>query len=94
MQEVTTLMADGGFENAARNLACSHGVAHERRYHEMNQVIGLLKDMQFDPIMTEATSRFFKRSTDLQLSQDFTGKPELMDDLIETLLHYTSPGHS
>jgi len=57
-------------------------------------VIGLLKDMQFDPIMTEATSRFFKRSTDLQLSQDFTGAPELMDDLIETLLHYTSPGHS
>ena len=94
MQEVTTLMADGGFENAARNWVCSHGVAHERRYHEMNQVIDLLRDMQFDPIMTEATSRFFKRSTDLQLSQDFTGKPELMDDLIETLLHYTSPGHS
>ncbi len=75
MQEVTTLMADGGFENAARNWVCSHGVAHERRYHEMNQVIDLLRDMQFDPIMTEATNRFFKRSTDLQLSQDFTGNP-------------------
>ncbi len=46
--------------------------------------------MQFDPIMAEATNRFFKRSTDLQLSRDFAGKPELMDDVIETLLHHTS----
>ena len=35
--------------------------------------------------MTEATNRFFKRSTDLQLSQDFAGKPESMGDVIETL---------
>ncbi len=75
MQEVTTLMADGGFENAARNWVFSHGVAYERRYHEMTQVIDLLRDMQFDPNKTEATKRFFKRSTDLQLSQDFTGNP-------------------
>ncbi len=57
-------------------------------------MIDLLRDMQFDPIMAEATNRFFKRSTDLQLSQDFAGKPELIDDVIETLLHYTSQGHS
>ncbi len=86
--------AGSTFAKALADAGAVHGVAHERRYHEMNQVIDLLKDMQFDPIMTEATNRFFKRSTDLQLSQDFTGKPELMDDLIETLLHYTSPGHS
>lgn len=60
----------------------------------MNQVIDLLKDMQFDPIMTEATIRFFMRSTGLQLPQDFAGKPELMDDVVETLLHRTSQGHS
>jgi 3-hydroxyisobutyrate dehydrogenase-like beta-hydroxyacid dehydrogenase len=93
-QEVATLMTERGFEDVASNWVCSHGVAHERRYHEMNQVIDLLKDMQLDPIMTEATSRFFKRSTDLRLSQDFAGKPELMDDVIETLLRRTSPGHS
>jgi hypothetical protein len=57
-------------------------------------VIDLLKDVQFDPIMTEATTRFFKRSTDLGLSQDFAGKPELMDDVIEALLRRTSQRHS
>lgn len=92
-QEVTTLMAEGGFEEVARNWIRSHGVAHERRYHEMVQVIDLLKDMQFDPIMTEATTRFFKRSTDLGLSQDFPGKPELMDEVIEALLRNTSQRH-
>jgi hypothetical protein len=44
--------------------------------------------MQFDPIMTDATTRFFKRSTDLQLSRDFASKPELMDDVIEALLRF------
>ncbi len=56
----------------------------------MVQVIDLLKDMQFDPIMTEATTRFLKRSTDLGLSQDFPDKPELTDDVIEALLRRTS----
>jgi 3-hydroxyisobutyrate dehydrogenase-like beta-hydroxyacid dehydrogenase len=92
--EVATLMAERGFEDVVRNWVCSHGVAHERRYHEMIQVIDLLKDMQFDPIMTEATTRLFKRSTDLQLSRDFASKPELMDDVIEALLRRTSQRHS
>ncbi|MDH3670329.1 MAG: NAD(P)-binding domain-containing protein [Gammaproteobacteria bacterium] len=93
-QEVATLMTERGFEDVARNWVCSHGVAHERRYHEMVQVIDLLKHMQFDPIMTEATNRFFERSTDLQLSRDFVGKPDLMDDVIEALLRHTSQRHS
>jgi 3-hydroxyisobutyrate dehydrogenase-like beta-hydroxyacid dehydrogenase len=93
-QEVTMLMTERGFEDVARNWVCSHAVAYERRYHEMNQVIDLLKDMQLDPIMTEAANRFFKRSTDLGLSQDFASRPDLMDDVIETLLRRTSPGHS
>lgn len=82
------------FAKALADAGAVHGVGHERRYHDMNQVIDLLKDMQFDPIMTEATIRFFKRSTDLQLPQDFAGKPKLMDDVIETLLHYMSQGYS
>ena len=85
-QEVTTLMADGRFESVARNWVCSHAVAHDRRYHEMVQVNDLLKDMQFEPVMTEATSRFFRRSTECHLADDFTAKPELMDDVIGALL--------
>ena len=86
--------AGSTFAKALADAGAVHGVAHERRYHEMNQVIDLLRDMQFDPIMAEATNRFFKRSTDLQLSRDFAGKLELMDDVIETLLYYMSQGYS
>jgi len=89
-QEVTTLMTDHRFEDVARNWVCSHGVAYERRYHEMVQVVDLLNDMQLDPVMTEATNRFFKRSTELRLGDDFASKPELMDDVVEALLQRLS----
>ena len=93
-QEITTLMAGGSFEGVASNWVCSHGVAHERRYHEMEQVIDLLEKMQFDPIMTNATTRFFKRSTDFGLDQEFASKPEMMDVVIEKLLRRISLEHS
>jgi len=65
-------------------------VAHDRRYHEMVQVNDLLRDMQFEPVMTEATRRFFRRSIELHLADDFSGKPELMDDVIGALLRRIS----
>ena len=90
--EVTTLMSRSGFESVARNWICSHGVAHERRYHEMNQVTELLADMGVDPIMTAATTRFFERSTALRLHRHFDSRPDQIDPVIEALLQLTSEG--
>ena len=53
------------------------------------QVQALLDEMRIDPVMTEATRRFFERSTTLGLAGDFTGKPESMRDVIVTLLRRT-----
>ena len=89
-QEVTTLLAENSFDDVARNWVCSHGVAHKRRYHEMAQVSDLLSEMNVEAIMTDATTAFFKRSNDLDLSQDFVGKPDRMDDVIEALLRRVS----
>lgn len=88
-REVTTLLAENDFDQVSRNWVCSHGVAHERRYHEMVQVAALLSNMKIDAIMTDATTAFFKRSVDLDLDQDFSRKPEDMDAVIEALLRRT-----
>lgn len=84
-QEVTSLFEMNNFQDIAKNWVCSHAVANERRYHEMIQVVDLLKDMKLDPVMTNATLAFFKRSVDWKISQDFPQKPSEMDKLIEDL---------
>ena len=56
----------------------------------MAQVSDLLSEMNIEAIMTDATTTFFKRSNDLDLAQDFTGKPDRMDDVIEALLRRVS----
>ncbi len=89
-QEITTLFAKNNFDDVARNWVCSHGVAHERRYHEMIQVADLLTKMNHDGIMTNASLAFFKRATDLKLSHGFTRKPEEMNDVVEALMRCTS----
>ncbi len=89
-QEVTTLLATNSFDDVTRNWVCSHCVAHERRFHEMVQVTDLLKEMNQDTLMTDATLAFFKRSTDLKLSQDFPSKPDRMDNVLDVLMKLIS----
>lgn len=85
-QEITTLFTDNSFEDVARNWVCSHGIAHERRFHEMIQVADLLREMNQDMLMTEATLALFEQSTERKLAQDFSDKPEQMNDVIDALL--------
>lgn len=85
-REVTALMADDRFERVARNWVCTHALAHERRYHEMRQVNELLAEMNFDALMSEATGRFFQRSTQSRLAADFDARPQRMEGVIEALL--------
>lgn len=85
-REVTELMADDRFEAVARNWVCSHAVAHERRHHEMLQVNELLQEMPFDAIMSDATGRFFERSTALGLAGEFAARPVEMIPVVDGLL--------
>ena len=52
----------------------------------MRQVNELLREFGFDAIMTQATGRFFERSTALGLSGAFEARPESMHEVVDALL--------
>jgi len=78
-KEITGLFGGQPFEKVAATWVRSHASAHERRYHEMKQVHGLLRELGVDPIVTAGTEAFFRRSGGLGL------KPSAhMDDTVRT----------
>jgi 3-hydroxyisobutyrate dehydrogenase-like beta-hydroxyacid dehydrogenase len=81
-REVTALMANHPFEETAANWVRSHATAHERRYHEVRQVAGVLRQLGLEPVMTAATERFFGRSGTLELRQKFHQTPATLDEVI------------
>lgn len=56
----------------------------------MVQVTDLLNELKQDTLTTDATLAFFKRSTDLKLSQDFPTKPDRMDNVVDALMKLIS----
>ena len=81
-RDVTALFEENRFEQVAANWARSHAVAHERRYHEIVQVAGVLRELGLEPIVTAGTEAFYARSRGLGLAEAFPEKPETMDDVV------------
>jgi 3-hydroxyisobutyrate dehydrogenase-like beta-hydroxyacid dehydrogenase len=81
-REVVQLMADHPFEKTASNWVRSHATAHGRRYHEMKQVAGVLRQLGIEPTMTAATEAFFERSCSLGLREAYPDTPPTMDDIV------------
>jgi len=81
-REVTDLMANHPFEKTAANWVRSHATAHARRYHEMKQVAGVLRQLGIEPTMTGATEAFFRRSGAIGLQERFEAAPAAMDDVV------------
>jgi 3-hydroxyisobutyrate dehydrogenase-like beta-hydroxyacid dehydrogenase len=84
-REVTELFSTNSFEKVAANWVCSHAVAHERRYHEMVDVAGVLRKLGVEPVMTAATEELFRRSLALEMKEAFAARPERMDEVIRFL---------
>jgi 3-hydroxyisobutyrate dehydrogenase-like beta-hydroxyacid dehydrogenase len=82
-RDVTDLLDHNPFEQVAANWVRSHARAHERRYHEMVQVAGVLREIGLEPIMTAGTEALFERSLALGLKEAFAEKPETMNDVID-----------
>jgi 3-hydroxyisobutyrate dehydrogenase-like beta-hydroxyacid dehydrogenase len=74
-REVTELFAANGFEKVADNWVQTHATAHERRYHEVAQVVAELRALGVEPIMTAATEAYFARSREIGLREAFAAKP-------------------
>lgn len=84
-REVTELFASHPFEKTASNWVRSHATAHARRYHEMKQVAGVLRQLGVEPVVTAATEAFFERSGSLGLGERFQKTPATMDELVKYL---------
>lgn len=81
--DITDFMQKKPFAVIGANWMQTHAVAYERRYHEMVQVSETMREIGIDPIMTEATTAFFKRSLDLGLDSTFPEKPESFQAVVE-----------
>ena len=84
-REVTELFTAHPFEKTASNWVRSHATAHARRYHEMKQVAGVLRQLGVEPTITSATEAFFQRSGTLGLGDRFKTTPAAMDELVRYL---------
>jgi 3-hydroxyisobutyrate dehydrogenase-like beta-hydroxyacid dehydrogenase len=89
--EIAGFMASHPFEKVARSWIESHAVAYERRYYEMAQVVETLHELDVEPLMSEATLAFFKRSLGLGLDEAFRQKPESAEEVIRHFAEQLQP---
>lgn len=82
-EDITDFMSRKPFEKIASNWVQTHAPAHERRYHEMTQVVETMREIGIEPVMTSATEAFFKRSLELGFAEEFKEKPDSPDKVIE-----------
>lgn len=74
-KEISTFMDSKPFEEIGGTWMRSHATACERRYFEMQQVIGTLKELGIPPILSQATSQYFEQSVSLKISTLFPETP-------------------
>ena len=82
-EDITDFMSQKPFNKIASNWVQTHALAHERRYHEMVQVVGAMREIGIDPVMTSATTAFFKRSLDFGFKEEFPEKPDSLEEVVE-----------
>ena len=98
--DIVELMTKHSFKAVAENWIKTHPLACERRYHEITQVLETLRDLDIEPMMTQGTANFFKRSVDLGVGQAFGRKPDdfrdvpaRLEEVLETLNEERERGH-
>jgi 3-hydroxyisobutyrate dehydrogenase-like beta-hydroxyacid dehydrogenase len=84
-REIVATLDERPFAEVGGNWMRTHGSAHARRYHEMVQVEELLRELDVEPLLTAATTRFFERSTRLALSQSLQKRPATSEDVVAAL---------
>lgn len=84
-REVVDLFAKNGFEKVAENWIRTHATAHERRHHEVGQVVEEMRTLGVEPLMTSATEAVFSRSVAAGLKTEFATTPPTPDAVIAAL---------
>jgi 3-hydroxyisobutyrate dehydrogenase-like beta-hydroxyacid dehydrogenase len=83
--EVVDLFAQNSFEKVAENWIRTHATAHERRHHEVVQVVEEMRALGLDPVMTNATEALFRNSVTSGLRAKFADQPATVDAVIAAL---------
>ncbi len=81
--DITEFMSRKSFAAIGANWIQTHAIACERRYHEMLQVTETMRELGIEPILTDATVSFFKRSLTLEFAAAFPEKPESFHRVVE-----------
>lgn len=84
-KDITSFMANKPFDQIADNWVRTHAIAHERRYHEMHQVVETMLEIGVEPIMSNATRLFFQRSVSLRFDDQFPAQPDSSDEVVNAL---------
>ena len=84
-KDITSFMAKRPFDQIADNWVRTHAIAHERRYHEMHQVVETMLEIGVEPIMSNATRLFFQRSVSLRFDNQFPAQPDSSDEVVNAL---------
>ena len=84
-REIVATMDAKSFEDVGGNWVRTHGTAHARRWHEMAEVAGLLRELGVDAPMTQGTVALFERSTRLALEDSFKSPPAAAADVVAAL---------
>lgn len=93
-QDVRGFMMENPFDAIASNWVRSHPAACERRYHELSQITGTLRELGVSPLMSMAAEAFFDRSRGAGLPDAFADKPESVREVaayLEKRLGVISP---
>jgi 3-hydroxyisobutyrate dehydrogenase-like beta-hydroxyacid dehydrogenase len=80
--DITDFMQEKSFAAIGANWIETHAVAYERRYYEMVQVNETMREIGIEPVMTDATTAFFKRSLGLDLDSAFPEKPKSFEAVV------------
>jgi 3-hydroxyisobutyrate dehydrogenase-like beta-hydroxyacid dehydrogenase len=75
-KDIVGFMTNHPFQGIAENWIKTHPGASLRRYHEMEQVLETLKELDVEPVMTRGTTEFFRRSVESGLAERFSRKPD------------------
>jgi 3-hydroxyisobutyrate dehydrogenase-like beta-hydroxyacid dehydrogenase len=75
-KDIVDFMTKHPFQGIAENWIKTHPGASERRYHEMEQVLETLEELNVPPTMTRGTCDFFQRSVEAEMGTLFSVKPE------------------
>jgi len=81
--DITDFISKKPFDQIAANWIKTHVIAHERRYHEVLQVVETMKKIGVEPVITSSTKNFFRRSLSLGMKEAFPEKPDSFEKVID-----------